>query len=70
MRVFVLFLILLCAAYPVMELTRLIVVNALINRLYPEMPIGLFYFELVYIWVMYLAIIPVYLIATRGKEWN
>ena len=70
MRVFVLFLILLCAAYPVMELTRLIVVNALINRLYPEMHIGLYYLELAFIWVMYLAIIPVYLIATRGREWQ
>lgn len=70
MRVLVLFLILLLSAYPVMELTRLIVVNALINRLYPEMPIGLYYLEIVYIWVFYLAIIPVYLIATRGREWR
>ena len=68
MRVLVLFLILLLSAYPVMELTRLIVVNALINRLYPEMPIGLFYFELVYIWVMYLAIIKEELNAGKQKH--
>jgi len=67
MKGYILFLIMALTAYPVMELSRLIVVNALVNRLYPEVHIGLFYFELVYIWVFYLAIVPVYLISTNNR---
>jgi hypothetical protein len=52
----------LLAIYPVVELTRLIVVSG--NFYFPDMK-GWFVFEITSMWIFYLSIIPVYLLFTQ-----
>lgn len=62
LRYFPLLAIMFLSSYPVVELTRLIIVSG--SLYYPEMQ-GWFVFELAGMWLLYLSIIPVYLYFTR-----
>jgi hypothetical protein len=56
------FLIMALAAYPILELTRIIVVNGW--TLWPEMK-GLFWLEIILMWILYLSIPAIYLVTER-----
>ncbi len=49
-------------SYPVIELTRVILVDG--RHYYPEL-LGWFIFEIAGMWLPYLAIVPIYLFFTR-----
>ena len=67
MRVLWLLSIFALTAYPILELTRLIVLDAFIRDLYPEIPRGTFIFELVVMWVFYISgMVIVY----KRMKWN
>ncbi len=61
-RYFPLIAIMFLGSYPVVELTRVIVVSG--THYYPEMQ-GWFAFEIAGMWLFYLSIIPIYLLFTR-----
>ena len=52
----VIFLVMVLCLYPIVELTRIIVVDGM--RLYPD-KLPHFIFELAFMWVFYLGIIPI-----------
>lgn len=62
MKWIVLILIMALVAYPVIELTRVILVA---GRFYWPEETGMFAVELAVIWTGYLAIIPLYLVSVR-----
>jgi|PlaIllAssembly_1097288.scaffolds.fasta_scaffold1474041_1 hypothetical protein len=62
LRLLPLLAIMFLGSYPVIELTRVIVVSG--THYYPEMQ-GWFALEIAGMWLLYLSIIPVYLFFTR-----
>lgn len=53
-------LILCLGGYPILELSRFIVTNAFVLKLYPTTPSWWFVFELFFMWAFYLSIPIVY----------
>jgi len=52
--------------YPAGELTRLIIIDGIINRLHPDIPVWMFYWEVAEMWIIFIGmLILAYLV---GKE--
>jgi hypothetical protein len=48
-------------AYPILELSRLIIIVEIILRMHPEIPVYEFYVEIVVMWLFYIFVMVTYI---------
>ena len=64
----IILLVILLTLYPIVELTRVIVISEIILRVHPEIPQSQFITELVVMWLFYLGIIPILVWRLKKEE--